>query len=362
MSAVIERMYATLLDRDYQQVLFGDLPGFQRKGNAYISHCPFHQDILPTFLIYGDRPEYFCFVCSQRGDWLKFLQDRRDITFSEAFAQLAGVSGVEADAYDKARWAADLYRSEIFERVMSFFITQLFSDKGSQILQYLYNRGYATGEVEGMALGCYPGFAQTRRYLISQGILEDHIRGTLSRMFMKNDDSLGLAIPYRDSTGRLMGLICRDIDQSGAGAYRQLTDMEPLADIPFNMYRSRGQAEVIVVEGFLDALLLDQLRLKPAIGIGSGGFTEGQIETAVSFGARHFILALGNGKRRKEATLSAINRIRGKGLGVSVLPIPRRYKDLDEYIRGTCLDRFRKLLTKTMSPDQWIAKKFRIME
>jgi DNA primase len=357
MPTVIERIYASLLDCEYQQVLFGDLFEFQRKGNAYISRCPFHQEILPTFLIHGDRPEYFCFVCSQRGDWLKFLQDRCGLTFSEALTRLAGAAGIDDAVYDKSRWKADLKRADLLERAMSFFITQLWSEKGSTVLKYLYNRGYATGEVEGMALGFYPGPAQIREYLFSQGFSEEHLDDKRSQLWKWDDDAPGLAIPYRDSSGRLMGIMCRDIELAGALAYRPLTNMEQLADIPFNMYRSRGRSEVIVVEGLFDALLLDQVRLKPAIGIGTGGFTEGQLETTISFGTQHYILALGNGKRQKEATRAAIGRIREKGLAASVLPIPRRYKDLDEYIRLTCLDVFRKLMNKTMSADQWITKK-----
>ena len=66
-------------------------------------------------------------------------------------------------------------------------------------------------------------------------------------------------------------LIHKDVRTNGSASYSLLTDFSCLDDIPFLMYRSRGQEEVIVVEGFFDALLLDQARLKPVIGIGNAG-------------------------------------------------------------------------------------------
>lgn len=355
----IERIYAKLLDQDYQRVIFGDLEDFQRKGNAYIARCPFHEDALPTLVLYGDRPEYFCFACSRRGDWLEFLQKRLGISFAEAFSRLAREARVDAAADEESSWEACLHRSALLEKAMSFFITRLWAEEGASDLAYLYKRGYSMAEVEGMALGSYPGYGQTRDYLLSQGFAGDHLERTLSCVWNTETDSPGLAIPFRDSSGRLMGLLCRDTAAAGAPAYRPLTDLKPLVDTPFLLYRSRGQAQVIVVEGIFDALLLDQVRLKPVMGVGSAGLSDAGIEAAAACGTRHFLLALGNGGRRRLTTLEAIDRIRAKGLGVSVLPIPRRYRDLDAYIRGTCLDHFRGLLKKAMDAGQWIEKNSR---
>ena len=112
---------------------------------------------------------------------------------------------------------------------------------------------------------------------------------------------------------------------------------------------------MILVEGLLDSLLLDQLRLKPVMGIGAGGLSEGMLRTATDSGSRHFILALGNGDRRRSHTISAIKLAIDAGLAVSVLPIPPRYKDIDEFIRQTCLDHYRALLKKAIPGREWLA-------
>jgi DNA primase len=121
------------------------------------------------------------------------------------------------------------------------------------------------------------------------------------------------------------------------------------------MYRSQCQKEVIVVEGFFDALLLDQARLKPVIGIGDGGLKAGQIKTAAFLGTRHFILAFGSSERQIDATRAALRLIDTLELSASVLPIPAEYKDLDDFIRMNCLDHFKSLLKKVVGSEDWLA-------
>jgi hypothetical protein len=210
-------------------------------------------------------------------------------------------------------------------------------------------------EVEGMSLGYYPGFTETMHGLLKQGFNQAHLETTLSRIWKGNPDSPGIVIPYRDASGRLMGLVHKDVGANGPSSYCLLTDFSCLDDIPFLMYRSQCQKEVIVVEGFFDALLLDQARLKPVIGIGDGGIKAGQIETAVFLGTRHFILALGSSERQIDATRAAINLINKLELTASVMPIPTDYKDLDEFIRMNCLDHFKTLFKKAAGSEKWLA-------
>ncbi len=354
MQSSIERIYAILLDREYQRELFGDLQGFQRRGPGFIACCPFHKDHMPTLLIYGDRPEYFCFSCSERGDWLKFMMKRYKISFKEALSRIPHASKIRPADSRKDQWEKTLSRMIFLETAMCTFITQLWSKQGEDVLHFLYKRGYSMGEVEGMSLGYYPGFTQTRQSLFPRGIDKHDLDKVFSRLWMNRTDNTGLAIPYRDTCGRLMGIIFRDISNTGHGAYKPLTDNEPLEDVPFLMYRSRGQSEIIVVEGFFDALLIDQVRLKPVIGIGTNGLTGDQIDTAVFYGTRHFILAFGSGNRQKDITREAIKKIHERSLTASILPIPPEYKDLDEFIRMTCLDYFKSLLKKVINADKWL--------
>lgn len=338
MSSPIETVYASLLDREYQREIFGDLPGLQRKGTGYIARCPFHHDVMPTFIIPGDRPEFFCFACSLRGDWIQYLREHDGVSFSDAVTRLARASGHEPSEYTEPRWEEERARTAYLESFMSACIADLWSEPGRDVLHYLYARGYATGEVEGMGLGFFPGRAA----------MHD------APHFMEQIRGAGLVIPYRDASGRLMGLMYKDTAMAGPLSYAPLTDLGALSDVPFLLCRSRGQREVIVVEGLFDALLLDQIRLRPVIGVGRAGLSEEMLLTAASFGCRHFILARRNDERQTDCTVSAIKLIMDHGLAVSILPVPTPHTDIDEFVRKTCIDQYRALLKKTIPGRKWM--------
>ena len=354
MNSSIENIYATLMDKEYQRMLFGDLPLFQRKGNGFIARCPFHPDTFPTLLVYGDRPEYFCFACSSRGDWLRYIMKKEGISFHDAVKTLEDASGLSPDAYQEDKWEGDLARTMLLEAAMDLFIMNLWSKPGEDALHYLYDRGYAMGEVKGMTLGFYPGPVHTQQELIRQGFAPELLESIFPLQGIIHPEAQGIVIPYRDVSGRLVEMVHKDIRMQGASSYRFMTRSSPVEDIPFLMYRSRGQHEVLVVQGFFDALLIDQARLKPVIGTGVCGMKPAQIAAAACFGTRHFIMAQGGGEDQYRITHDTVNEIMKSGLMASVLPIPLKYKDLDEYMRMTCLDHFRALLKKAVPAKQWL--------
>ena len=351
----IERIYAGLLDRQYEVELFGGLPGFERKGSGYIACCPFHEDTLPTLVIYSDRPEYFCFACSCRGDWVRYLQLKEGLSFEDARSLLSGRAGIEARGYGRSLWERELARTVLLENAASFFTTELFAPPGEEVLRYLYRRGYAMGEVEGSGFGFYPGFSQLKEYLLSQGMNDVLASEEPAGIWSRDAESFRLTIPYRDFCGRLMGIIGRDIAKAGPEAYRPLTGLSPLVDTPFLIYKARGREEIIIVEGLFDALLVDQIGIKPAIAIGRSGLSTGRLDAIEASGIRRCILALGGGLEKRQRTLQTARLIESRGLEAVILPIPDEYEDLDRFIRSTDLHDFKKLLKKGRSVEQWSA-------
>lgn len=352
MASSIEWIYAALLDRQYPRELFGSLPGFAKKGSGYIACCPFHEDTLPTLVIYADRPEYFCFACSSRGDWLKYLQEIRGMSFSGALSFLSAQAGIDAGEYDETSWQKDLDRSMLLEAAAGFFITRLFAAPGNETLRYLYQRGYAMGEVEGSCFGFYPGLGQLKGYLSVQGMDRGFIDEELAAIWSKDAENFHLTIPYRDLCGRLMGVVGRDITKTGPDAYRGLTDLSMLKDTPFLMYKARRQEELIMVGGLFDALLVDQIGIRKAVAIGRSGLSRGQIDTVAACGVKRCILCLGNGPGRERQISEAKELIGSRGLEAAVLPLPDAYEDLDQFIRLTDLHEFKKLLKKAERSDR----------
>lgn len=68
--------------------------GVDRTGFAV---CPFHNDRHPSMKVYpGDRG-YFCFVCHEGGDALRFIQKMEGCSFGEALRVAAGIAGIDGE-------------------------------------------------------------------------------------------------------------------------------------------------------------------------------------------------------------------------------------------------------------------------
>lgn len=353
----LEIFYAKQLDRAFHATLFQNLPGLNHSGGGYTAFCPFHEDTLPTFLIYEDRPRYFCFACGAQGDWIEYLL-RRNIaeTFVQALRLLEEQTTMPI-TISEATWRYDMIYSEILEAVQNLCIAELWSEKALEARAYLSQRGYTQDEIEGMGLGAFPGMSSIMENL--QEKFSGHMLNTvIERIQAGCVGKPTITIPYRDSAGRLMGMYGRSItDGEGTMPYRALTDMERLQNTPFLMYHSRGCADVVVVDGFMDALLADRIGIKGVLGVGRSGLTPDFLDTAVFYGAQRFLLSLSS----DENTQLAIERIIALGLDVAVVNRPDKYPDTDAYIRGTCINKFGKLLEKTIPGEEWLMKHSRTL-
>jgi len=60
----------------------------QAEGARLVGHCPFHDDAMPSFVVYPRRETYYCFGCGAAGDVIKFLTDKESMTFRQALEAL----------------------------------------------------------------------------------------------------------------------------------------------------------------------------------------------------------------------------------------------------------------------------------
>lgn len=56
--------------------------------------CPFHPDKSPSLKIYDGTKGYYCFVCNEGGDVIRFVQHHDRMTFEQAVRHIAGLFGI----------------------------------------------------------------------------------------------------------------------------------------------------------------------------------------------------------------------------------------------------------------------------
>lgn len=84
----------------------------RRAGANKVGRCPFHEEKTPSFTVHGkDEDEAKCYGCGWSGDIFDFWCSIRNVEFSTALAQLAGLTGV-APRVEGVDWAEEKRKLE----------------------------------------------------------------------------------------------------------------------------------------------------------------------------------------------------------------------------------------------------------
>lgn len=270
--------------------LVGRTVKLQRAGREWKACCPFHKEKTPSFYVNDEKSFWHCFGCGVHGDAIRWLTDARGLPFMDAVKELADAAGMEVPAADpqaqqKAEKAAGLH--EVMEAAQRWFEDQLNGVEGAEARAYLDERGIAVATRHRFGFGFAPdsrgklrsalkGFGNEK--LIDAGllILPDGDREPYDRFRGR------LMFPIRDRRGRVIAFSGRILG-SGEPKYLNSPDT-PLFDkgrTLFNIDKaaaaSREAKRVIVVEGQMDVIALDQAGFAEAVAPLGTALTEAQL-------------------------------------------------------------------------------------
>jgi len=271
-------------------------------------------------------------------------------------ARLASYPLPKLEGFSEEKYQEEREREGLLEAALGHFKAELFSTKGSSVLGYLMERGYSKDEIGGMELGFCPPQAELRDYLVNKGYSVNAVNnsGLLTSGF---GETHKLVIPYRDHVGRLSGFILRAIDKAAEPKYKNSYGLRPSLQF-FNMDRARREETLVVVEGYLDALIATQRDIKGVVAVGKAIPSETQIDHAIKGGAKRFVLALDNDKGAGEkGTEAALKLLNEKGASGFVVTLPEGYKDPDELMRGEGKEALLAALEGAESGAKWTARR-----
>jgi len=327
--------------------LIGRSVKLQKAGREFKACCPFHKEKTPSFTVNDEKGFYHCFGCGAHGDAIRFLTDARGLAFMDAVKELAEQAGMEVPAPDpralaRAERAAGLY--EVMEAAAAWFVEQLEGVEGGAALAYLRERGIKEATRRKFGFGFAPDSrgklrAALKRFgnekLVEAGLLiapeegkepYDRFRGRL--MF-----------PIRDPRGRCIGFSGRIL---GAGEPKYLNSPDtPVFDKGRNLFNiekaapaSREARRVIVVEGQMDVIALDQAGISEAVAPLGTALTEGQLGLLWRLSPSPILCFDGDSAGQKAAIRAALRALPAVGparsLGFVTLPAGQ---DPDDLIR-----------------------------
>jgi replicative DNA helicase len=351
-------------------------------GNCITGHS---SDSGTCFHVFQDY--YQCKSCDTSGDIFTAVMEGKSCSFPEAKQWLLEEFRPDLSRYnkkageEKALGLSPGYalKGLLFEEVVNYGKQLLYQEEGEEALQYLTEqRGYDLETLKKSEFIYLPEEQKVREYLLEKYSdketskeVRDYISGSWEKEGGKNvfkglpltgffGDNFRLAFPYRNRYGTITGLLKRATAPAGItakGKDNVRWDSTPgttKKDL-FNLYQYKQEKELLLVEGYPDALFFSALGI-PTAAIGQGQLSRKHLEGLLQTEVREVTLSLDNDgeERGGKYTAAAIKLLREEAPGITVNVIPPKElgeaKDLDEFYRSQGEDALRAFLEATPVP------------
>lgn len=324
----------------------GLVVALQKSGRALKGLCPFHNERTPSFYVFPETQTWRCFGCNEGGDLFSFVQKQQELDFREALHYLAEKAGVSVEDRSsgnpeeerEASAARERLRKLNEEALLWFHHMLLRSKEAAQARAYVQSRGISMDSVIAFSLGYasdqWEGLAH---YLLSQGYTErELVLGGLARE-RENNDIAGqgsgvydyfrnrLIFPIRDMRGRVIGFGGRAL---GDGKPKYLNSPQTLLFeknsvlYAIDMARDaiKQARQVVIVEGYVDAVIAHQYGTKQTVACIGSAITEKHIQQLKKM-TRQVTLALDPDAAGSAATEHGIQEAL-KTFDRTIVPVP----------------------------------------
>lgn len=347
----------TLLDRtDIVAVIERYVP-LKRAGANYQALCPFHSEKTPSFTVSPSKQFYHCFGCGAHGNAITFLMEHVGMGFVEAVQELAARVGMQVPTRSNAQVEAQHHRQQLYEvmaQAARFYRQSLKSS--AQAIEYLKGRGLKGETAARFGLGYAPDEWQplARTFADYQDPILEEAGLVLRAAAGKRYDRFRgrIMFPIRNEQGRVIGFGGRLLAE-GAPKYLNSpqTPLFAKGHELYGLYENRRAiqhaGEVLVVEGYMDVVMLSQHGVDNTVATLGTAITSEQVRRLFRLAERVVFAFDGDAAGRKAAWRALENTLPHlpDGKQASFLFLPEG-EDPDSYTRNHGAAAFRQLLTQ----------------
>ncbi len=290
--------------------VISDYVELKKTGKQYRGLCPFHKEKTPSFYVDPEKGVYHCFGCGASGNVFRFLMDIEKITFHEAVLQLAKRAGIEPPKEGKK---GELSRPlRLVQLAADFYHKNLFLPEGKRALAYLRKRGIRIDTATYFKLGyALPDGRSFLKHAVANGFSEDEVveAGLATKRENRIFDTFRdrLMFPIRSVGGTVIAFGGRALSDSSGPKYLNSPDTPffKKGETLYGLYEVKGHLReknvAIIVEGYMDFLMLYQGGLRYAVAPLGTALTEQQALVIGRYAKRVFLLYDGDEAGRKAA-------------------------------------------------------------
>lgn len=331
----------------------------KRSGRNFFGLCPFHKEKSPSFSVSPDKQIFHCFGCGAGGNVIHFVSKIENADFKEAISILANRAGIELPTlnnYEDNKTA--MLKTKVYEInqiAAEFYHHNLYRSTSKTAQEYIKKRKLDNKTLKSFLIGYSGNYDELYKILKQKGYKEEEILA--SSLVNKTDDG-----KYIDRFRKRVMFPIQDIrNKVIAFGGRVLDDSKPkYINSPENIVYSKGRhlfglnvakksdlKNIIIVEGYMDAISLYQRGITNVVASLGTALTEAQGRLLRRYSERVTIGYDSDGAGQA-ATLRGLEILQNIGCDVRILQISGA-KDPDEYVIKYGPERFLKCVEQAIS-------------
>jgi DNA primase len=296
----------------------------KKTGRSYKGLCPFHQEKTPSFVVFPESGNFHCFGCGRGGDVFTFYMGVEHVEFRDALQELAKRAGVELSSAPSLPPEVDAHRNRLIElnEMAAAFYANVLRNTGAGAAgrTVLEERGVSLEMSERFGLGFAPDGDALGRYLGQRGV--DTAMAVEAGLLVERDNGVfrdrfwnRLLFPIRTREARTVGFGGRALGDAVPkylnSAQSAIFDKSSLLyglDLAQEAIRKADQ--VVIVEGYMDAIAAHQFGYANVVAAMGTAVTEQQIGLVKRL-SRNIVLALDADAAGQGATIRSLEMLPG---------------------------------------------------
>jgi DNA primase len=317
----------------------GQTVALRRAGRNFVGLCPFHKEKTPSFSVNPERQFFHCFGCKTGGDVFRFVQETEKVGFVEAAEMLSRRAGIPVpERGEPGERGVRTRLGEALEAAAQAYEHWLGDPaSGAAARAYLERRGIARQAQRDFRLGLAPeGWENlvqrlrghvTDEALVGAGLAARRDATGPGRAGLYDRFRNRLMVPLVAPGGAVLGFGARALSDQDQPKYLNSpeTPVYHKGAFLFALDRARRlsepDGEMIVVEGYFDAIALHQAGLGNTVATSGTALTSDQARL-LKRAVPRIVLTYDGDAAGQQAMMRSLGVLLAEGLDVVVADLP----------------------------------------
>lgn len=333
----------------------------KRSGRNYFGLCPFHKEKSPSFSVSPDRQYFHCFGCHKGGDVFTFVSEIERISFRESLEFLAERARIQLPTVENSEFNKTQYLKDRMFKINAetaiFYHERLYKPLAKIAQDYVKQRKLDNNTLKAFKIGYSGEYNELYKLLKAKGFKDEEIlatglvnkteKGEFIDRFRKR-----LMFPIMDVSGRVIAFGGRKLENNEKMA-KYINSNENLVYskkkhlFALNLAKQSDSKQIILVEGYMDAISLYQRGFNNVVASLGTALTEEQGRLLRKY-SEQVILSYDSDGAGQEAIMRGLGILENQGCDARVLQMEGA-KDPDEYVIKYGSGRFKLLIENAIS-------------